>query len=117
MRGSDRGNTFRRRVVVEQDVAAAIDLDVDKAGREPGPLGELAPRDRGGQVAPRDQPGNGGALDDDRAAAMQRLTVEYGISDDRMPSGFLHRVRVTFCRWRGRSGSIPSRAASRTSIA
>jgi len=59
----------------------------------------------------------GGALDDDRAAAMLRLTVEHGIGDDRMSPGFLHRVRVTFCRWRGRSGSTPSRAARCTNIA
>ena len=36
MRGGDGANSVRRRLVVEQHIAAAIDLHVDEAGREPG---------------------------------------------------------------------------------
>ena len=42
VRRDDRGDALRRRLVVEQHVAAAIDLHVDKAGREPGPFRQVA---------------------------------------------------------------------------
>jgi hypothetical protein len=44
MRGEDRARAVRRRLVVEQNVAAAVDLNVDEAGREPGVLAEFAQR-------------------------------------------------------------------------
>ena len=61
--------------------------------------------------------GDIGALDHDGAVPVQRGAVEHDIGGDGVALAAAHRVRVTFCRWRGRSGSMPSRAASLTIIA
>ena len=117
MRGDDRGDPLHGRRVVEQDVAAAIDLDIDKAGRQPGTVRQPADRQRARQVTRQDQGADPAAFDDDGVVTVQDRAIEHRIGGDRVRSGAFHRVRVTFCRWRGRSGSMPSRSARRTIIA
>ena len=56
-----------------------------------------------------------GAFDHDGAIMVQVGAVEDGAGRDRMLVRSAHRVRVTFCRWRGWSTSVPSRCAKRMS--
>ena len=112
MRVQDRRDRLRRRRVVEQNIAAAIHLNVDEARREPGARRQL---------------------DDARAARTSRRGVSATMSSSSISTAqsrcadspskttsaaiarrlVAHRVRVTFCRWRGRSTSTPRAAASR----
>ncbi len=98
--GDDRGDALRRRFVVEQNVAAAIDLHVDEAGCEPRALRQRPRRHPRRHVAARDDGGDTGAVDHHRAIAMHRLAVEDGAGHHRVGAR-AHSVRVIFCRWRG----------------
>ena len=106
MRRSDRANGLRRRRVVEQHVAAAIDLDVDEARRQPA----RSPADP--RMAWPQRPRNARqrldrvAVDHHCAVLAQRRAVEDAPGGDGVKL-FAHRVRVTFCRCGGRSTSAP----------
>ena len=97
MRGGDRTNGVRRRLIVEQDVAAAIDLDVDKAGSEPRVRGQVHARGCARQFGTRNDGGDRVALDHHGAVFAQRYAVEDAAGGDGV-NFFAHRVRVTFCR-------------------
>ena len=113
MRRDDRGDPRGGRRVVEQHIAAAIDLGIDKARCEPASCRHVMHRHPGRNLRARHQADDIRARDQHRSIAMNACPVEHGVGGDRVP----HRVRVTLRRWRGRSGSIPSRAARRTIIA
>ena len=76
------GDAFRGRTIVEQHVAAAIDLHVDEARGQPCPRRHRAQRNARRQIAARHQGGDIGALDHDGAVAVQRGAVEHDIGGD-----------------------------------
>ena len=98
--GDDRGDALRRRLIVEQDVAAAVDLHVDEAWREPRAVRQRARRHPGRHFATRDERGDAGAVDHHGAIAMHHLAIEDGAGHHRV-GACAHSVRVIFCRWRG----------------
>src|SRR5438552_12081828 len=106
MRGGDAGDTLGCRILVEQDAAAAIDLDVDIAGRKQA----AAKIQRGAarSFGVRDDRGDALAFDDDRVVEEKIFAVE----DPRAGKNDHQTVSVTLRRLRGRSGSRPSRSAS-----
>jgi hypothetical protein len=116
VRGGDRGYASGVRLVVEQDIAAAVHLHIDEAGREPGSGGKRLDRNVGGDLATSSQRGDPLALDQHSRTLMKRLPVKDVIGGDSVPLRPAHRVRVTFFRWRGRSTSRPRCAASWTAI-
>ena len=115
MRRRDRRNRAGARRIIEQDVAAAIDLDIDEAGSEPDPVRQCCERD-GRESRPGDDLLDQPALDHDRGVAMERRPVEDVVCRDGVSSGCVHRVVVTFRRCRGRSTSLPRRSATGSSI-
>ena len=86
MRRDDGGDAFHGWRVVEQDVAAAIDLDIDKAGGQPCAIRKPANRQSVGQVTRRTQGADPAAFDDDGMLAVQGCAIENGIGGDRVPS-------------------------------
>ena len=115
VRGRDRRDARLRRRVIEQHVAAAIDLQVDEAGREPCPVGQRADRHGRRHVRPRHDAGDMSVLDHDSGIAMHDHAVKDVVGGNRMPGRCVHRVRVIFCKCRGRSTSVPRRSARRMS--
>ena len=93
----DRSDPFRCRRIVEQDVAAAIDLDIDKAGRQPGAVRQILHWHAAWQVAPRHHRGDRAGFNDDDVVTMRGRAVEHRISGDRVTCGAFHRVRVIAC--------------------
>ena len=96
MRGGDRSDRLRGRRIVEQHVAAAIDLQVDEAGRKPGAFRQRNARHA--DVRPGNDFRDPRTVDHDGGAAMQGLAVEDAVRRDGELCGRVHRVRVTFCR-------------------
>src|SRR5262249_25948306 len=115
MRRYDPPYRFRCWCVIEQNVATAVDLQVDKAWRQPDALRQF----RHGQTA-RKLGARHNALDsvignDDGGIAVRDRAIEDAARGDRvrLAARFgAHRVRVTFCKCRGRSASVPRCAAS-----
>ena len=112
--GRDRTDACGRRLVVEEHVAAAVDLHVDEARREPHAVRHRLAWHGRRQLVRRHQGGDPRAVQDHGVALPDAGAVEDGVGGDRVRRGGRHRVRVTFCRWRGRSTSMPRRSASRT---
>jgi hypothetical protein len=113
VRRDDRANSISRRRIVEQYIAAAIDLDIDEAGREPGVFGQLADRHRPGDLRARNDGGDLAAVNQHGCVLAHDAAVENAPGGDGVHSP-AHRVRVTFCKCRGRSMSAPRCAARRT---
>ncbi len=104
----DGAEAVDRRAVVEQDVAAAIDLRVDEARHEPAAT-EIDP----GPIARK--LGQGHPAGDPPGFDQERAAVQFPIGEDQPgadKSGPRHNVRVTLARCGGRSGSRP-RASER----
>ena len=99
-------------VVVEQHVAAAVHLHVDEARRQPCPVGQIlapAPCRHLARAAPRRRSFRPRSSPRGRGARRRRRTRIRPL----WHAGWRgHLVRVTFCRWRGRSTSMPSCQAS-----
>ena len=106
MRGGDAGDGRGRRVLVEQDAAAAVDLHVDIPGRKQA-AGKI-PRGAARSLGVRDDCGDALAFDNDRLVDEKLFAVE----DPRAGKNDHQTVSVTLRRLRGRSGSRPSRSAS-----
>src|SRR5882724_3172991 len=106
MRGGDAGDGLGRRLLVEQDAAAAIDLNVDIAGRKQtaGKVQRGAARSFG----VRDDRGDPLGFDNDRLVDEKIFAIE----NPRAGKYDHQTVSVTLRRLRGRSGSRPSRRAS-----
>ena len=97
MRGSDRTNGIRRRLIVEQAIAAAIDLDIDEARREPNVRRQVDTWDCAREFGTWKNSGYLVAFDHHGAVFAEHDAVEDSPRADGV--NFLaHRVRVTFCR-------------------
>ena len=105
----------RRRRVVEQHIAAAVDLHVDEARRQPSARRQLVDRASPPAARAAARSRDALALDQHRAGRDARPCRRTRSRRRRRAVCVGHRVRVTFCRWRGRSTSMPSRSASCTS--
>src|SRR5438046_5148683 len=93
-----------RRRVVEQNVTAAIDLNVDKAGRQPASVRQFVQWHTWSDFGARKDAADTCAVDDYSRVAMQSFAIEHAACRDRVRLPALcaaHRVRVTFCRCRG----------------
>ncbi len=107
-----------RRLFVEQHVAAAIDLDVDEAGREPDSRragfapASIAGTSLRGMIAVMRAPPI-----IDRGVAMHIVAVEHIIRRDGVPVWHLIVCVSLFADGGGRSTSVPRRAASRIASA
>ena len=97
MRDGDRTNGIRRRFIVEQHIAAAVDLDVDEARREPRIRRQVHTRDCCGKLRARKNGGDRITLHDHGAILAKRHAVEQSAGGDGVNS-LAHRVRVTFFR-------------------
>src|SRR5215471_3043491 len=84
MRTGDRPHAFRRRIVVEQYAAAAIDLEVDEAGSQQSPIRQALPRPIVWNLAPRRQSANATILDQHRDIAVPATAVEDPLAKNRM---------------------------------
>ena len=113
MRRHDRPRALERRLIIEQHVPAAIDLNVDEARRKPSARRHLSQHRRRDFGARRHRD-DILAIDQDGGITLHSDAVEYIVCRDSVPAR-RHLVRVTFCKWRGRLTLVPRRAA--TSIA
>jgi hypothetical protein len=120
MRRHDPAYRLWRRLIIKQNIAATVDLKVDKAWRQPRTLRQFM---HGQIVRKLGAPHN--ALDpvvnnNDRGIVMGDCAVKDAACGDGVRPGArfgTHRVRVTFCKCRGRSASVPRCAASLTNKA
>jgi hypothetical protein len=87
------------------------------ASMKPGASQVSLPNWRSGMIAGSSArgmtSGDAGAVDDDRRVPVDRHAVENARGGDGVNAA-PHRVRVTFCKWRGCSTSAPRRCAKRT---
>ena len=97
MRRDDRGDAFDARRVVEQDVAAAVYLHVNKTRREPRAIGKMPDREFRREFADRHNADDSAAIDKYGVIAVNRRPVEHEIGGDRVPFGGFHRVGVIVC--------------------
>src|SRR6516164_4535690 len=120
MRRDDASYGFRCGCIIEQNIAAAVDLKVDKAWRQPDSFRQFMDRQIGRKLGARHESLDAVTRDDNRGIAMRDGAVKDTARGDcaRLAAGFgTHRVRVTFCKCRGRSASVPRCAASLTNEA
>src|SRR4051794_6269491 len=113
MGGRDGPDSFDCRNLVEENIAAAIDLQIDKTWREPRAIRQSAEGKPCRQIGPRHHRGDLRSFDDDGGISVQASAVKQAVRRDRMPRRMSHRVRVTLFKWRGRSTSVPRNAATR----
>jgi hypothetical protein len=85
-----------RRIIVEEDISPAIDLEVDEAGRQPTAAWQIMNGNLLGQLVTPAEPLYLATLDNDGAVAVRHAAVEHGIGSDRMRLDTCHVVRVTF---------------------
>jgi hypothetical protein len=98
MRGGDRARPFDCRLIVEQHVAAAIDLKIDKAWRQPDALRHGPKRYRCRKFGARHDADDARTFDHDGRIALRGHAVEHVICGNRVLLRSAHRVRVTFCK-------------------
>ena len=84
MRADDGRNPIRRWTVVEQDIAAAVHLDVDEAGREPGASRQNTGRYGRRQLRPMEERCDARSFDHDRAIRVHAGAVENAVGDHRV---------------------------------
>ena len=116
MRGENGCNSCRRRLVVEQHIAAAVHLKVDETRREPGPFRQILDGDFIGNIAASHNGGDARIPDENGAVLMHCRSIEHDVGGNSKRLA-RHRVRVTFLRWRGLSASNPRSFAKRTAAA
>ena len=85
----DGADALRRRLVVEQHVAAAVHLHIDESRSEPGTLRQDANGHGARQVRPRHELGDAGAVDDDRGALVHDGAVENMVRRDGVRGTFI----------------------------
>ena len=83
VRGDDGRRAGRRRLVVQQDPAAAVDLHVDEARGEQRAGRQLVQRHQGRRLAPRGDGDDASVLHDDDAVVGEAVGVEQPGSADR----------------------------------
>src|SRR5258708_38169037 len=101
MRPQDLLYGLGRRRIIEQNIAAAIDLNVDKAGRQPDSVRQFMHWHGWSDFGARKDVADTCAVDNYSRVAMQSFAIEHAACRDRMrlrlPAlGAAHRVRVTF---------------------
>src|SRR5262249_44284519 len=116
VRGKNGSNARRRWRIVEENIAPAIDLQIDESWGEPGAFRQIFERDFAGNIGAPDNRGNLAVFDQDRTVLAHGGSVEHGVSGNGKRLA-RHRVRVTFCRWRGLSASTPRSFANSTAAA
>ena len=113
MRRRDRGDRLGARRIIEQDVAAAIDLEIDEAGREPEAVRQRIDERHSGDFRPWDDLRDPRAVDHDGGMPVARRAVEDVVRRDgessARSSGPGHLLQVTradrrCCRGAPRSG-------------
>src|SRR5215472_1684005 len=116
MRRRDLSYRLRRRCIVKQNIATAVDLNVDKSWRQPDALGQLLDRPIGRNIGALHHPFDSVTSEQHCRIGMRYRTVKHMTRGNRMPAlaSGAHRVRVTFCKCGGRSASVPRSAASLT---
>jgi hypothetical protein len=82
MDARDRPHGVRRGIVIEQDTAAAVDLNVQEAWRKQGAVRQALMRPGIRNVSPRGQPVNAAALDQHRGMAVPTAAVENPLGKD-----------------------------------
>ena len=112
MRRRDGANALRGRLVIEQHVSAPVHLQVDESGRKPCTLGQHMRGNASRQLRRRYEFEDARAVHYRGTLAHERA-VEDMVGCDRVQRRFVHRVRVIFCRCRGRSMRVPRRRARR----
>ena len=100
MSGGNRGDRICCWRVIEQGIAAAVDLEVDKAGGEPDSIRERSHRQSFCLTSP-DEPRDPISLDQDRRTPVKSRSVKNVVRRDCMPWRRRHSVDVTFCRCLG----------------
>src|SRR5262245_48358829 len=95
----DRADAFGAWDIIEENVAAAVHLQVDKPGREPAPCWKSQNRCRRGKLSARYQGNDPLLFDNNCCVVMDGRAVEHNVGCDCVPSP-AHLVRVTFCKWR-----------------
>jgi hypothetical protein len=101
MGSNQRRNRLGRWCIIEQNVAATIDLDVYEAGRQPIACGERFNSQIAWEISLGQQPCDPRAFDQDGCVLIRCRPVEHRIGGDGIPGGCVHRVRVIFCKCRG----------------
>jgi hypothetical protein len=117
MRCCDAANALHGRLIVEQYVSAAVRLQVDESGRKPRIFRQLANGHGPRQVARRDEVHDARAVQDDSCMLVHHGAVENAVRGDGVRPQAIHLVRVTFCKWRGRSTLMPRHWATRMASA
>jgi hypothetical protein len=100
MCGDDRANGIGRRLVVEQHITAAVDLNINEAWNQPYAFGQIMNRQRKRHVGARNNGNDPGSVNYYGRVLAQLHSIENAAGGDGV-LGSSHRVRVTFCRWRG----------------
>ena len=113
MRRRDGANALHGRLIVEQNIAAAVDLQIDEAGGQPCALGQGANGNGPRQVRRRHEVRDASTVHDHGGALAHVGPVEHMVRGYCVQRRFAHLVSVTFCRCRGRSTSVPRRCATR----
>ena len=117
MRRCDAANALHGRLIVEQHVAAAVCLQVDESGRKPRIFRQLAKEHGPRQLARRHEIHDASTVHDHGGMLAHNGAVENVVRGDGVRPQAIHLVRVTFCKWRGRSTLMPRHWATRMASA
>src|SRR3954470_8757426 len=109
----NRTYSFRRWLIIEQNVSAPIHLQIDESGREPYAVRQYTHGDLPRQSRLRHDLSNVGAVYDHSCTLVHNGAVENMIGYDGMEGRLHYLVRVIFCRCRGRSTFVPRHCATR----
>jgi hypothetical protein len=112
MRLGHGAQTRERRLVVEENAATTVDLNIDESGRQQASWTKV--ERFADEVGRRAEFPNQPILDDDDRSFPHPLAVEHPFGADRMRRLAHQSVSVTFVRLGGESGSKPRARASRS---
>jgi hypothetical protein len=82
MGSRNRAHRVRRRIIVEKDPAATVDLQVDEAGRKQRPRGHDVDRTVIRSLITRRNPLNNSTLDNDQGIIVPTMAIENAVSRD-----------------------------------
>ena len=87
MRPGDGAHAVGRRLIVEENAAAAIDLQIDEARGQEGAGRQARLRPIGGNLAPGPEPDDAAVPNQHRGFGMPAVTVKNTVRQDGMPVG------------------------------